>query len=815
MDATDKVIVFHSLDDLKEAISVDVKSHDVLAQRYCVRFIMLNNFDAFRELTKFLVLELGVEKFDLEKLALGSDKTIDIDTLSDAVRNLKVSSIVTPFSELARFFKEDEFKGFFNDIILSEDIAHPQKRIYIPIIGLHNRFTDFLKSFGRIEESAPIWQYYTPKDDKVMVYVSKFKNYTIPDKLNICSLPTMRDWLSFWKKQAPKDKILCGASPILNRWPNAKPDSIFTFQSVDNSHKFITDFLEISLPIEYKESELEYWDAMLQNIDKNSAQLFDFPSYVEDLFNRKTITANDILLLWAEDETLAYERWLLKAYALAYKGDELSGYMRDVLHEIDDFKIANTLFVNLTERIFYMTNAERLQNFDSRKYIMLSQRELFRTLVPEEHQSWIKNHIIEIAQKDDNLSQAKRLCTATFDFEKILFLGWYVLRAEKDFGLSYLKEFYPDLAGYLTAYESVATKVTASWAADYLERFRRAKMVDNYTEELKEIVEERNASAESFYNWYYSFQNSHDLLNEIQNGQVYPIDKIYWVDGLGAEFIPFIHYLLENSQSSYETVLSQIARTTIPSNTHLNSFDVDNHLIFKLNALDELAHEGHYQKYATLVAELETVKAVIHKILDDNKVGKHTIAIVSDHGLSSMSRKCDSLKIDSKTKHEGRYVPLADDCTMVSDIDFVVHENERDHKKYKVALRHQSLGVKPTHEVHGGATPEEVLVPFIVISNDDASKSLKYTIVPVEAKVPISDRKVAFKIIPEPQSSKAIFNGQEIALIRHGMQWEGIISNATEGKHHITVIPFRGKPVQLEIEFFGMGFSSGLDLDDF
>ena len=815
MDATDKVIVFYSLDDLKEAISVDIKSHDVLAQRYCVRFIMLNNFDAFRELTKFLVLELGVEKFDLEKLALGSDKTIDIDTLSDAVRNLKVSSIVTPFSELARFFKEDEFKGFFNDIILSEDIAHPQKRIYIPIIGLHNRFTDFLKSFGRIEESAPIWQYYTPKDDKVMVYVSRFKNYTIPDKLNICSLPTMRDWLSFWKKQAPKDKILCGASPILNRWPNAKPDSIFTFQSVDNSHKFITDFLEISLPIEYKESELEYWDAMLQNIGKNAAQLFDFPSYVEDLFNRKTITANDILLLWAEDETLAYERWLLKAYALAYKGDELSSYMRDVLHEIDDFKIANTLFVNLTERIFYMTNAERLQNFDSRKYIMQSLRELFRTLVPEEHQSWVKNHIIEIAQKDDNLSQAKRLCTATFDFEKILFLGWYVLRSEKDFGFSYLKEFYPDLAGYLTAYESVATKVTVSWATDYLERFRRAKMVDNYTEELKEIVEERNASAESFYNWYYSFPNCHDLLNEIQNGQIYSIDKIYWVDGLGAEFIPFIHYLLENSQSSYEAILSQIARTTIPSNTHLNSFDVDNHLIFKLSALDELAHEGHYQKYATLVAELETVKAVIYKILDDNKVGKHTIAIVSDHGLSSMSRKCDSLKIDSKTKHEGRYVPLADNCTMVSDIDFVVHENERDHKKYKVALRHQSLGTKPTREVHGGATPEEVLVPFIVISNDDASKSLKYTIVPVEAKVPISDRKVAFKIIPEPLSSKAIFNGQEIALIRHGMQWEGIIPNATEGKHHITVIPFRGKPVQLEIEFFGMGFNSSLDLDDF
>ena len=815
MDATDKVIVFQLLDDLKQAISTDVMSHDVLAQRYCVRFIMMNNFDAFRELTKFLVMELGVKNFDLEKLALGQDKTIDIDTLSDAVLSLKVSSIVTPFSELARFFKDDEFKGFLNDIILSEDIARPHKRIYIPIIGLHNRFTDFLKSFGRIEESAPIWQYYTPKDDKVMVYVSKFKDYTIPDKLNICSLPTMHDWLSFWKKQAPKDKILCGASPILNRWPNSKPDSIFTFQQIDNSHEFITTFLEISLPIEYKENELVYWDELLQGIDKNAAQMFDFSRFVEDLFNRKSITVNEVLSFWAEDGTSAYCRWLLKAYALTYKSNELSGYMRDILQGIDDFGIANTLFINIAEQIFYMTNAERLQNFDIRKDIMRSKCDLFRRLVPEEHQTWIKEHIIEIAQKDDSLSQAKRLCTATFDFEKALFLGWYIFRSDKDFGISSLKEYYPDLAGYLTPFDAVSTKVPASWAADYLEKYRSAKIADNYTYELKTILDKRNASADSFYNWYYSFLDSHVLLSEIRYGHDCSIDKIYWIDGLGAEFIPFIHYLLENSQSGYVTVFSQIARTTIPSNTHLNSFDVDNQILFKLSALDELAHDGHYQKYTTLIAELATVKAAIYKILDENKVGKHTIAIVSDHGLSAMSRKCESLKTDSKTKHEGRYVPLADDCTMNSDFDFVVHENERDHKKYKVALRHQSLGTKPTHEVHGGATPEEVLVPFIVISNDDASKPLKYTVTPIDTKVPISEKKDAFKIIPEPQSAIVIFNGQEIDLSRNGMQWEGIFPNATEGKYYITVVPFRGKPSQFEIEFFGMGFSSCLDLDDF
>jgi hypothetical protein len=34
-----------------------------------------------------------------------------------------------------------------------------------------------------------------------------------------------------------------------------------------------------------------------------------------------------------------------------------------------------------------------------------------------------------------------------------------------------------------------------------------------------------------------------------------------------------------------------------------------------------------------------------------------------------------------------------------------------------VALTHASLNNRPVREVHGGCTPEEILVPFIVISN--------------------------------------------------------------------------------------------------
>lgn len=141
--AADKIIRFNNLDELKSAIGKDIKSKDTLAQRYCVRFIMLNDFNTFRELTKFFAKDLGVKLFDLQKLTLGDDKTITIDMLSEAITGITESSLVTPFSELVRFYKEEEFNGFFNEIILTEDKKHPSKRIYIPIIGLNNHLMIF------------------------------------------------------------------------------------------------------------------------------------------------------------------------------------------------------------------------------------------------------------------------------------------------------------------------------------------------------------------------------------------------------------------------------------------------------------------------------------------------------------------------------------------------------------------------------------------------------------------------------------------------------------------------------------------------
>ena len=86
MDTSEKVKIFSSFGELTQEIIRDKDTRDMLAQRYSVRFIMLNNFNEFKELAKFMT-NIGVDTLDLETLIdAGEDDTwITKDTLKDAI----------------------------------------------------------------------------------------------------------------------------------------------------------------------------------------------------------------------------------------------------------------------------------------------------------------------------------------------------------------------------------------------------------------------------------------------------------------------------------------------------------------------------------------------------------------------------------------------------------------------------------------------------------------------------------------------------------------------------------------------------------
>ena len=812
MDASEKIISFNSLDELKQEIIKDTTSTDVLAQRYVVRFIMLNNFDTYCSLVKFLSNELNVNKLDIESLLDGDDRWITIDTLRDVVQNCTSSTILTPFSELARFYSEEDFRGFFNDIILHEDIQNKNKRIYIPLIGLQNRFIDFLKSFGRLSESAPIWQCNTTKQ-QIRVYLSKYSDFELPNTLELCQLSTMKEWLKFWKVQAPQEKVICSSRPIRKRYQNSKPDSIFTFQVIDNAYEFITSFLSLSVPIAYIPEEDYMWESLMDNLDKHKAQSFDFNTFVLQRYNRMNINSNDVLQLWSDAKYSAFDRWLFKHFLLSSNILENATYMKLCISEINDFSSEDSLCVKLIERVFYEPSRGKQEAYNrERLELVCNNVDLFKLHIPLSSQNWVKDRIIEIYQETGDLVFAYELCTSIYDFEKSLILGWYA--THKDcFGIERVKVKFPELYAYLQPITTIG-QIDKKWCIDYLQLYKESKLDDVLGEQLLEILSKYNKNAESFYKWYYSIDNIHDTLNKYCNGADSRPDIIYWIDGLGAEFLPLINTLVESSKYGYEVLVSDITRTNIPSNTHLNEFPVDGKTIVKLGELDKIAHESHYQRYNTLLKEVNTIKELITKIISDNSTGLHTIAIVSDHGLSALSRLVASKKIDKNTKHEGRYVCLGAKTDIPNEPEYVIHSNEVDGNYYKVALTHASLGNKPSHEVHGGCTPEEVLVPFIIITNDGKNKTIPYAIKLNKTSVAISSSVVEAVINPQPESAIIECDGREYQLTRKGAVWSAKLDIPEPGNYPIKIKPYKGRIQEIDVEFYGMGFKGGA-LNDF
>lgn len=813
---SDKIIRFADLEGLKSAIEQDLSTRDVNAQRYCVRFIMLNDFATFRDLTSFLCKEIKVEMFELQNLMLGEDKTITIDKLSNAIKRISQSSLVTPFSELVRFYKESDFNGFFNEIILNEDLKHPNKRIYIPIIGLNNRFNDFLKNFGRIEESAPIWQLYSPKDDKVSVYVTKFKLPKLPESSEYCVLEKMKDWMDFWRKQAPRDKILCSAFPIRIGWKNSRPDSIFSFTEISNPYEYISDFLGVSLPFEYVESEIEYWQKILDEISDSYEKGFSWKRYVEYHFNTIRFTFNKILEIWSEEKTTDYERWLLRNYLLHSKILDEKPYIRICVSETTDYHIPAALFAKISERIFYsMTESEIESNYKERAQTMKQEKRLFHSEVPQSSQDWIMGQIIERAKQNEGFGLVKKLMTGTFNFEKELFFGWYQKRPDKEFGMNHLKEFYPDLHAYLKDTPEISYRPGNEWVADYFNAYREAKVKDVYTDAIKSFIKIKNANDQEFWDWYYKHPSCHELFHEYDNNDSRRPDKVYWIDGLGAEFIPFILHLIKESKTNYEVIDAQVTTTGLPSNTMLNRFDVDNKTIIKMSELDNFAHSGHYQTRKTLISELSIIRNQITKILRDNSVGNHTIAIVSDHGLSALSRLCEPHRLTGKSHHEGRYIPYTSDIAAEPMPEYVTVRNSEDNKDYKVALTHSSLGNKPSHEVHGGCTPEEILVPFIVLTNIDGSKPIEYDVKVKTTELPKSAPIFECLISPQPKSVVMIANGSKIPMEANNITWKALIPNVKEGKTTVSIIPERGKSHNFDMHIYGFSMGKSLIDDDF
>lgn len=185
--------------------------------------------------------------------------------------------------------------------------------------------------------------------------------------------------------------------------------------------------------------------------------------------------------------------------------------------------------------------------------------------------------------------------------------------------------------------------------------------------------------------------------------------------------------ILGEAQKKDESPQSTIARTYgVPKTSYMNSDngaldsllaeDSDLSVYWDLN-LDRKIHSRSSGEINDYLEEIEIIHEISSKILEASKWFDGVIIILADHGHTVFKGNVVPYS-EGEVDHGGRILITREESLYSSD-DFLVFESEKSDEvsKYVISKSYDCFSSPRSRSVHGGASPEEVMIPFFIIDN--------------------------------------------------------------------------------------------------
>ena len=206
---------------------------------------------------------------------------------------------------------------------------------------------------------------------------------------------------------------------------------------------------------------------------------------------------------------------------------------------------------------------------------------------------------------------------------------------------------------------------------------------------------------------------------------------ILWIDAMGFEYLSILYKVLEEVKNG-RIAGASLAQATLPSETAFNEqWKQMNVPSEKLDKLDKLAHKGvidepdYYSCIEEQISCFDKVREMVDKLLERYRY----VVITGDHGTSRLAARFFHLRQgltppkDAVVMSHGRYCLLKSDAAVA--YDSVKDVSDAAGNRYWVisSYDHFSIGGFAAGgdddnaiygEVHGGASPEEMVVPVVV-----------------------------------------------------------------------------------------------------
>lgn len=702
------------MEDLYQEIETDKNwtgAESSLRNRYPIRFVLFENFGDFGEFVQvcqdYDVYVQSIEKWMKEGQ---DDKLITYSQLAalfeSYIKSLPANDfVIAPFSEITRFYdnmRYAEFDSLLKTIRLIQSPKEAQsghQRIYVPIIGMQSKVSKF-----KDDPNIHIWEYHSGTEyDNYHLILTNGTTYGVKgleERYTLCE--DLRHWIALWKNVGAKIKpqIICTSKCIFANSDNAQPDNAFKYTVCNNAFEFLTEGLGINLgKLSLREEDMPYWEELASCIDVTD---FDFDVFVNQRFN--TLNLNDenaFVQTWFEYKD-TFSRWLLKTY-FVWKSGERS-YLIRVLENVTSLSTSD-LFSQIATHIF----DEPLDEASiGQRLSLLKEAKRQHVQIKSLAEQKVKAKLSAMAADPERgpLFAMKYMSPLTLS-EQCLMVEWVGQgKVEKND----IKNLFPELYAYLLP-SSIKTGKGNGWTNEYFQEYCLSKVGNQETGSLAKKLKELNGSQVSFETWRDGFKTVKTLMHNRQD-----IDIYYWIDGLGVDWIPFMTQVIDKHKAD-GVFLNEIyvAASELPTVTSVNKTKLDELANGKLEKIGDVDKFAHTQKTypAYLVEEFRIVEDAISKVLSLYNGKK--IAFVSDHGISYMAQFGVGLNLAGvETDHAGRCGHWLKGSAQTDNNYIVLDDGQT-----LCSLNNNSLSAKTPmgQGAHGGATPEEVLVPIIIVSN--------------------------------------------------------------------------------------------------
>lgn len=748
-------------DELKNLVLEDKQSIGLgvdMRNRYPIRFVLFDNFRDCSLFVDFLQEDMGATVQSVDKWIDSNYPDLMIthtelaQRIEEHIKKMNgTDCVIAPFSELARFYDNEGNKTFdallktIKAIEASKIATEQHQRIFVPIVGLEGKMESFSK-----DTQSTIWRLKSEeKDLTYRLIITDMQTFGVQGlRKHYTVVNSMQEWLNIWKdaNKQVNPNIICTSHSIFANAIYAQPDNAFSFVVCNDAYDFLTKGLQLQFGGVNKEvTDQNNWEKLADNIDISYG--FKFSSYVKSYFSINGIEDyKSFIKLWF-DYPDQYHRWLLSRY---YKqGKDESDFIYKMLERV----------TMLTGNDFIEQIALYLSEIESEMQVRLyclKEAKKRSVVIREAVQSKLASGLVALAEKY-NYTSAIQYFAGICQKEKELAVAWLgkgVISVEQ------IKTFLPDLYYYLSEPLGISCNIP-TWVTPYMKAYKEAKISNVYTQEIDNQINDINKSDAAFDRWYQEFSTTRTLLQGRGD-----IEVFYWIDGLGVEWIPLIKQIIQekNNQNIYLNEV-KIARALLPSITSVNKLDIqklmlESQELHKAGDLDNFAHQPTNVWPTSIIKEVELVREVIEEIL--SKYNGKKIAIISDHGLTYLSQLCVGLGlVGGESDHHGR-LAVKRAGTWTSDSNYIKLEDG----KTICALRHHSLcnKVPKGQGIHGGCTPEEVLVPIFIVSSyvADAEWSADILTIEVSGENPTIDFKI--KNAPSAHIPYIEYNGARYSL---------------------------------------------------